>query len=74
MRRVCKREGNEEDHNTLVHTRRRAPPPPHLPRPITTTEPWERLCVERAGASVGGTPRGRSSACEHRDNCPTLTQ
>ena len=27
--------------------------------------------MERAGASVGGTPRGRSSTCEWRDNCPT---
>ena len=25
------------------------------------------------GAGVGGTPRGRSSTCEQRDNCPTLT-
>ena len=28
--------------------------------------------VRHAGAGVGGTPRGRSSACEHRDKCPAL--
>ena len=29
--------------------------------------------VERTSAGMGGAPRGRSSPCEHRDNCPTLT-
>ena len=26
-----------------------------------------------AGAGLGGTPRGRRSTCEQRDNCPTPT-
>ena len=37
---------------------------------LKTSWSWE---VKRAGPSVGGTPRGSSSFCEQRDNCPTLT-
>ena len=33
----------------------------------------ERLCEKRAGAGVGGTPRGRSCTREQRDKGPTLT-
>ena len=32
----------------------------------------DRVC-SIAGAAAGGTPRGRGSTCEQRDNCPTLT-
>ena len=34
---------------------------------------WERLRVDHAGAGTGGTPSGRTSTCQQRDNCPTLT-
>ena len=34
-----------------------------------TTRFWEFV-----SAGVEGTPRGRSSACQQRDNCPTLTE
>ena len=42
--------------------------------PFQTSLSWERFYVERAGAGVGGTPRGRSSTHELLDNCPALTQ
>ena len=42
---------------------------------LRNTRPKEargkRLCVRHAGDRMGGTPRGSSSACEHRDGCPT---
>ena len=53
------------------------PPPPPLVRSDT-----EALCQQpppptrpkHAGAGVGGAPRGRSSTCERRDNCPPLSR
>ena len=63
------------------------PEPPLCPQPAlavchprldpctpTPTPFWERLCVERAGARVGGTPTGRSSTCQWRDDCPALAR
>ena len=38
---------------------------------LQTSLSWERLNAQLAGAGTGGTPR--SSNCEQRDSCPTLT-
>ena len=45
----------------VQHCRCAAPPPPCYV--------WSM-----AGANTGGTPWGRSSTCEQRDNCPPFTQ
>ena len=39
---------------------------------VRTLQISQRLRVKHAGAGMGGTARGRSSACEERQNCATL--
>ena len=55
----------------------RSQPPPATKPQVTTIE-WEIGCLTGipspfTSAGMGGTPRGRSSTCEQRDNGPTLT-
>ena len=47
-----------------------SPPPPP---PFVWCADGNDNLSRGGGARVGGTPRGRSSACEQRDNCSTLT-
>ena len=48
---------------------------------VAWTSFWRTRCTAAGmvpapcnGARIGGTPRGRSSTCEQRDNCPFLDQ
>ena len=47
------------------------PPPPRVEPPNFTVLDF---VWSIAGAGMGEGPRGRSSACEQRDYCPTLMQ
>ena len=49
--------------------------PTLLSQASTTLSAWTKISTtcSIAGAGLGGTPRGRSSTCEQRDHCPTLT-
>ena len=60
-----------------------SPPPldplPPLPPPPAQASPWGGGDLSpklhhnpHAGAGMGGTPSGRSSACEQRNNCPSI--